>query len=518
MSANVCVIGADSMEPRLISEWIESGDLPNLAELRARGAWGDVLNPARFFSGASWPNFYTGLRPGRHGRYLQTHYDRQTCRHWPVRPSLEAAKPFWVGPGWRVKRTAALNLPYCSADERTNGLQMVDWGAHDRHVDDFQTVPADLADDVIARFGSDPVGDCLSFEQTPAALADLRERLLRRVRIKLHMTTHVLDSERWDLLVSVFDEPHCAGHRFWHLHDPSHALFDPELAKELGGTLKEVYVAVDRAAGEIIRRLDSDSTVLFVSSHGMGPAFDGNSVLDEVLRRLENLGPRSLEYRNARAQALARARTFSDRLPRVLQWALTPLRRHFGRRRLAERLEAEQRARKCFRFPTHDQWGGIRISVAGREADGLVQPGREYEEFVAKLIDDLHQLRDGRSGEPIVGEVERAAEIDHEGYAGELPDLIVRWARSSFAWVESPKVGRIEPSLLGGRTGDHSPEMLGMFFAVGPSVAPGRIETVRLEDFAPTIARLLGLPPGDTDGSAIPALGVDRVNLLREGG
>ncbi|MBI1818550.1 MAG: alkaline phosphatase family protein [Deltaproteobacteria bacterium] len=506
MPAKILVFGVDAMEPKLIHDWIESGDLPNLARLRARGAWGHVLNPPRFFSGASWPNFYTGVSPARHGQYLRTLYDPTTCVHRPLRPACQT-NPFWSGPDWQRKRAAILNVPYCGLDETINGLHVADWGQHDSQ-NDLSTLPHEVAEDLLSRFGCDPVGDCEGFECTTSALSDLRQRLIRRVQRKRDMTSHYLAGEDWDLFLSVFDETHCAGHRFWHLYDVTNSRHDPDAAATLGGTIKEIYVAIDRALGATLRFVDIDSTVLFLSSHGMGPAFDALPVFDEILRRLDGFTGRHPQYEERRARRLATARAISDFMPNVLRRGLAPVRQRFGRGHLRDRVDAERRNRRYFWLPTHDTCGGIRINLAGRETTGMVQPGRQCAELIEQLTYDLHQLRDGRSGDPIVAEIVSSADMDFTGYVGEFPDLIVRWSKASLSWIESPKIGRIEPVVVSGRSGDHDPSMRGIFFAAGPHVTPGLLpDPVRLEDFAPTISSLLGIQLPDTEGRAIPAVG-----------
>lgn len=507
MPARVCVVGAESMDPDLILEWIGAGKLPNLARLRARGVVGRVINPPRLFSGGSWPTFYTGVTPARHDQYLRTIYDPQTCIHRPFRPERDQVDAFWLGPGWEHKRTAVIDIPQNSPDERINGLQVVEWGTHDRRQPGARTVPADLARDLSSRFGADPLGRHCSTYEGATGMIELRDRLIQRVRTKRDVACHYLASAAWDLFITVFDDTHCAGHRFWHLHDPTHSRHDPEIAAILGRTVEDVYVEIDRALGAILGLLDADATTVFLSSHGMWPAFDANSVFDEILRRIEGLAPRSPDYKQTKAKQLATAKGLSDRLPQSLQRALAPVRRRFGRGRLGERLDEERRKRKCFWFPTHDTCGGIRINLAGRESGGIVRPGDDYEKFVRQLVDDLHGLRDGRSGEPIVAEVVRSTDLDCAGYAGELPDLIVRWSKASLSWIESPKVGRLETLVFDGRTGDHDPAMRGIFFATGVSVPPGLLsDPVRLEDFAPTISSLLGAPPGETEGAPIAAI------------
>jgi predicted AlkP superfamily phosphohydrolase/phosphomutase len=55
------------------------------------------------------------------------------------------------------------------------------------------------------------------------------------------------------------------------------------------------------------------------------------------------------------------------------------------------------------------------------------------------------------------------------------------------------------------RSGDHRRE--GLFVAVGPGLEPGRMaQTVSIMDFAPTVARLLGVELPAAAGRPIPGL------------
>ena len=142
----------------------------------------------------------------------------------------------------------------------------------------------------------------------------------------------------------------------------------------------------------------------------------------------------------------------------------------------------------------------------GRESHGLVQPGPECEALTEHLIEELHRLVDGRSGEPMVSEIIRCRELDLRGIGDDSPDLIVRWALTSPASIESPTVGRIDP-VYRSQKGDHDINMTGVFLATGPGVTPGALNnSVKLEDFAPTIASLLGAPLEYTDGVPIAAV------------
>ena len=66
-AARLLVFGVDGADWKLIDRLIAKGDLPNLAALRKRGAWGDLetLFPTR--SPAVWTTIATGQPPNRHG-------------------------------------------------------------------------------------------------------------------------------------------------------------------------------------------------------------------------------------------------------------------------------------------------------------------------------------------------------------------------------------------------------------------------------------------------------------------
>ena len=94
-------------------------------------------------------------------------------------------------------------------------------------------------------------------------------------------------------------------------------------------------------------------------------------------------------------------------------------------------------------------------------------------------------------------------------FRARLPDLLVEWSeeralgsatvgtgRGARVRLVSDRIGTVEGTNAYCRSGDH--RRGGLFVAVGPTLQPGRMtESVSIMDFAPTLARLLGveLPP-----------------------
>ena len=230
--------------------------------------------------------------------------------------------------------------------------------------------------------------------------------LLAGVDAKARLAEHYLaQGGGWDLFATVFAESHCAGHQFWAAHDTSNPRHEAQGARELGDPLRDVYVSIDAAIGRLLAQTSEDTTVFVLASHGMGPHYDATYLLDEILRRLYS-----------RAAAPARAAT--QAAESVWRWIPAGLRRRLGalRKRVRSTLvdaatHQEQARLPCFATPNNDVCGGIRINLAGREPEGKIQPGAEYDAFCRTLADDLHGFVNVGTGRPLVRRVLRTSDL-----------------------------------------------------------------------------------------------------------
>jgi predicted AlkP superfamily phosphohydrolase/phosphomutase len=162
-----------------------------------------------------------------------------------------------------------------------------------------------------------------------------------------------------------------------------------------------------------------------------------------------------------------------------------------------------------------DHAGYIRLNVRGREPEGLVEPGAEYEAICQELTEAFLSFRDLETNQPIVARVYRLADLAAQDapYRDVLPDLVITWgsiAATQSAGIRSDKYGEIRWPTAGklpsGRAGNHRGQ--GWFVAAGDGIqaathAPG-FQTV---DLVPTVFRWLGIEPReDFQGKPIPAL------------
>jgi predicted AlkP superfamily phosphohydrolase/phosphomutase len=524
MSATkVLVIGIDAASPQLLERWTADGTLPNLAALAARGFVGETRSVDGFYIGATWPSFYTGLTPARHGIHYLAQLMPGTYEFHPsiARP-LVSVDPFWTQLSRAGRRVAILDVPLSRLDDRLEGMQVVEWGGHDS-VFGFQATPASVVSEIQSRFGQHPLGpSCDGVHRTAEDYATFLGNLLEGVRLKARLTRHFVRQNDWDFFMQVFTEAHCAGHQCWHLHDETHPAYDASVVRVTGDPLRRIYAAIDAAIGEILEEA-REARVLVFSAHGMASLFGANFLLSDIMIRLGVAHPRPAPPgpRGARAAMRAGARHAWRRLPPRMKSALQPVRRRVGAQpstlQQLPSIRVDPRTSRCFAVPNGLPVSGIRLNLIGREPNGLLRPGEEADKFSDELARDLLEIVDERTGRPLILRVRRTADL----YAGEhlhrLPDLLIDWSdamptgsscvgngAAASVRARSPKIGTIEGVNHYGRTGEHRPN--GRFIAAGPGWPQGIGVEVSIIDFAPTFTRMFGLDLPRCDGRPIPEL------------
>lgn len=503
MPARVMVIGLDAAESTLLKQWASEGYLQSFAHLSAAGCVCRLDNSLETLPGAIWPELVGGRSCGKSPRYYhrrQLHTGEARMR--PITPEEAARDPYyWMLASQAGCRVAVIDQPQTVLVPHMNGLQLIEWGLHDRNFD-IASEPPELLDEIRARYGDHPVQACDLHGEKREGYERLLGNLLAGVRRKTALSLDLLGRERWDLFSCTYGETHCAGHQFWHFFDPLHPAYDPAAPPHLREAIRSVYRQIDEGVGALIDAAGPDATVLVVASHGMGPAIGGPQLLPEVLVRL---GMGSTPHAAATYQ-IRRLQTVVSHAPRRLQSFLRRLAntRAVGRFQasagcLLDPLESYQTRAAALR---NNRCGAIRLNLKGREPFGRVEPGPEAASLIAELRSELLALGHPATGEPIVKKVVTATEAFGSGHHPDVPDLLVTF-RTDLGPLEacwSHRVGHVRvanyhPNIP--RTGDHTVESC--LWLKGPGLPVG-IELVasNVLDLAPTVLRLLDVPLPDT--------------------
>jgi predicted AlkP superfamily phosphohydrolase/phosphomutase len=246
----VVVIGLDAFDPQLAASWAEQGELPTLARLFAQGTRAVVHNPFGLFVGSLWFNFASALKPHRHRYHCWDEIDPSTYQWRRVSPEPGGYSSFWTKIGEAGRRVAAVDVPHSKAPASLNGIEVAEWGCHDRHFG-FHAIPAGKAGELAAAHGLHPILGVDAYQVRDFAPDDFVHRrgqyrtaeedkalldgLKAGTRTKGEMLGSLLAEEPWDLFVGVFGESHAVGHQLYHLHDPGHPQFDRARQAALGG-------------------------------------------------------------------------------------------------------------------------------------------------------------------------------------------------------------------------------------------------------------------------------------------
>jgi predicted AlkP superfamily phosphohydrolase/phosphomutase len=495
----VLMVGIDAAEITLIERWRDDGSLPNLKALCDRGRFGPLASTAEWLVGSPWATFYTARPPQEHGfnHYLMWRPETMTLER--PSPTWLPLPRFWHELGQAGRRIVVVNVPLTYAPEPFPGIEISGWATHESLMAPASHPPEIL--DWLRRSVADPepdqdTGHLLAADE-PAAI---RKRGIDATEAVVTASLALMRKQPWDLFLACFSAAHRAGHALWDassLADRS-KLTDDQMA----AVLKEVYVACDAGLGRLVAEAGADARVLVFAVHGMGVNTSRSSILPEMLARVlkadagTDAGADAAEPRQSLLKQLRNRvpnewrNRLKSRLPVALQDRLTA---HWRTGTI------DWSATRAF-VPFCDLEGFVRVNLRGREAQGIIAPGEDYERLLTTIADGLRSFVDEDTGEPVVAAIGRRDELYPTGPQRDLlPDLIVRWSSRPAAAhrrLGSPRYGAFAWSTPGrvpdGRSGHHRPT--GFLAAAGEGLAPGlRIEG-HILDLAPTVFDLLGVP------------------------
>ncbi len=299
-----------------------------------------------------------------------------------------------------------------------------------------------------------------------------------------------------------FSTPHRGGHKLWDLSG-SYGSVRADEREEFSHALRDIYVECDRCVGQLTDAASNDANLLVFSLHGMTSNTNRNYLLPKILSHILDSKPKYSQESN-RGYSSFKTRIRKHVPYAWLSMAFPPYSSAYGalyfcRSKLGNNVPRIVAA-AAFSIDTADQNGYIRINLCGREKNGIVEPGEEYDKLCSAITKDLRTFVDAATGQPIVEKVVRSDELFKSGPRLKyLPDLIVLWAPSHSSNQQTivsnryPSISIPAPQRkLNGRSGNHKSD--GFLIALGSGISHNsQIENGNILDLAPTIYALLGV-------------------------
>ncbi|HEX8170924.1 MAG TPA: alkaline phosphatase family protein [Thermoanaerobaculia bacterium] len=279
-----------------------------------------------------------------------------------------------------------------------------------------------------------------------------------------------------DLTVQCFEFPDRVGHVFWRVVDPKHPAYDAKLAAQWGDALLKAYQLMDAIVGDAMAAAEKKHAVLIVASdHGFA-SFRKNVhyntwlVLNGylVLKTGVQVKERNLEMLFDQGQ-------FWENV----DWSKT--------RAYAMGL------------------GEVYINLKGRESQGIVNPGGEYDALKRELQQRLVAMVDPATGEHPVRRALMREEVYRKFDPNMIPDLFVM-NNDGYRVSWQTSLGGVPKNIFDDNkavwSGDHcsvDPQIVRGIFFTNHKLATSRAPYIA--DIYPTVLGALGVkPPYELDG------------------
>lgn len=502
----VLVIGLDGATLDLVEPWARAGKLPALAGLMQRGAWARLRSVLPVLSPSAWASFLTGVNPGRHGIY---DFIRRAPDGYGLRLTHlghNRAQTVWRILNAQGRKTIVLNVPTTYPPEPLDGVMASGLGTPA-----FKpfAYPESMGAELEQRGYRTDFDLAYRPGREEAYLSGQMEHTRRQAGAALWL----MRTQPWDLFCYVIRGTDEIPHFFWRHMDAAHPAHDAQAAAPWCDAVLEYYQLCDRLLGEFLEAAGPDTTAFVVSDHGMGPLYR-DVFLNEWLRQQGYLARRA--QRPARRAWLARLGITRQRGSAVLR--ALGLRRLEGavKERLGERLDAmvprdvvqdldeavDWTRTRAYSFGYHGQ---IYLNVRGREPQGTVAPGQEYESLRCEIIDKLTGLTDPADGRPVVTEVYRAEQLYTGPMLAEAPDIVVMMrdlayiTRHGYEFGEVPGMVFVAPHQW--QSASH--RLNGLWIAAGPGIAGigKELSSASIMDVLPTLLHVMSAAvPSGLDG------------------
>src|SRR6266516_4308162 len=470
----------------------------------------------------------TGKNPGKHGvfHFVETEPD---CYEMNYANGGSRRSPTI----WKLLNTAGfsvgtMNIPFTYPPETLNGFQIS--GLDTPSANSRFVHPPSLKRELVDHFGKiNHDVRFLGFMSTDRRRAQVLAEMEKIDRQWAGVALYLLEHHPQDVMMFVFMSIDTVQHYFWQYMDSSHFLYDPKAAPRFRDAVRQVYERLDAVTGQIVEKLPADTTVLVVSDHGGGPVVDRTVFLNRYLHQLGLLH----YYKNGddREQGRFGLHRIGSK---VLRGGFSFLRKSLSSRQknlLAEAFPSlRKRAELAYTSFQNIDWDrtkaycsevlasppSIWINLKGVKPQGIVDPG-DYDALVAFIIEKLAELKDPRTGKPVINRVYRRNEIFHGPFAHEGADLVLDWWSEDSLFSAQPSFPEDtnKPALI---IREHRPSeksewggthrLYGIVVAGGPAFRSGaEIANARLIDIAPTLLHLLDVPvPEVMDGKVLTSV------------
>jgi len=438
----IVFIGLDGTPYTFMQRLIQEGRAPNAARLVEQGSLLRMDSIWPWVSSVAWSTMMTGVNPAKHNIFGFIDRDPVTYKQFIPTSSHMKAKTLWEVLGEAGKRVIVVNVPVTYPPRQVNGILVGGFlsPSLDKAVYPPSYVPTLNSLGYVV--DADP---WKARESKDLALQEINAALDGRIRTLFHF----IENEEWDYLHVHIMETDRLHHFLWQLMEEGHPTYAP--------AFYDFYRRIDDMLGQLAAELDDSTTLMWMADHGFctikKEVYVNRWLMDNGWLKLRNVPP-------------DRKKGLDEIDPSSVAYSLDP--------------------------------GRVVIRVRGREKEGCVAPGAEYQALRDEIAAAALALRDPDSGDPIFQAVFAREDLYHGPYLEQAADLILAphdgYDPKGPLYKETLTYKGDE--LVGMHTYDDA-----MLYVGGRSIPPTRFSVLNV---MPTILDLMQVPlPPGLDGVSL---------------
>jgi len=454
MSGKVLVIGLDCMPSEFVFRRYKK-DMPNVCSLMEGGIFGEIRSSTPPSSTNAWLSLATGKGSESFGIYDYIYRRKRSYTDIGVINSRLVSDDYiWDIISENGKKVIVVNVPMTYPPKKINGFMVT--GILTPSEENEYTYPDNLKQEINEKLSAYriKVPDVRKIEKE-----DLLERLFSLTEMRFKLIKYMLREKEWDFFMGVIYATDALMHNFWRYLDDKHRKYEDN--KIMRERIREYFRYLDDKIGELISKVDKETTVILMSDHG-AKRMDGRINLNDWLIQEGYLVLKTEP---------------KEKTPFLLA-------------------EIDWRKTKAFAFGAY--YASVFLNVKGRDPEGCVGPGKEYEKLKKELVAKLKKIPDD-IGNKINTKIYYIPEGEN------APDFLVYFDDLHWGINSMVKNGKLYSWSTEKGPDDAVHSQTGFFVISGKDVKKrGNLGLKDIRDITPTILKMMGIPiPKDMEGKPI---------------
>jgi predicted AlkP superfamily phosphohydrolase/phosphomutase len=365
----IVFIGLDGTPYTFMQRLIATGKMPHAARLAEQGSLLRMDSTWPWVSSVAWSTMMTGVNPAKHNIFGFIDRDPATYKQFIPTARNMKAKTLWEVLSEAGKRVIVVNVPVTYPPRQVNGILVSGFLSPSLDKAVYPTSYTPTLKSLGYIVDADP---WKARESKDLALQEVNAALDARIRTLFHL----VDNETWDYLHVHIMETDRLHHFLWQQMEEAHPTYAP--------AFYDFYRRIDDMLGRLAAKLDDSTTLMWMADHGFctlkKEVYVNRWLMDNGWLKLRTTPP-------------DRKKGLNEIDPSSVAYSLDP--------------------------------GRVVIRVRGREKEGCVAPGTEYEALRAEIAAAALELHDPDSGEPFFQAAFKREELYQGPYLEQAADLIL---------------------------------------------------------------------------------------------